>query len=471
MLKRIIPVILGSHKDLKVGNAICKELHKYNLKSVIRICSAHKYPTRLLSILDNFNNDKQIPLLVTVAGKSNALSALIDGSCQKPVIACPPLKHESMYDLYSSVSMPSGVAPLVILNPLNAVLAVLKICALVDPQYRDAVKSIQKRNQNILRTEDIRHKYDYEKVEEPTKFVANNLEITVDNNTYYVDKLIRMGKIRDLWSVVDKNREPSNLMALVATNRLSGFDRQLGVISRKGEVLNDVSGWWFKQTEHLVPNHIVTSDLNRVSLVKKCKVFPIEFVVRSYMTGSTQTSIWQNYRKGARNYCGHKLRDGYKKNDKLEEVLLTPTTKDEVHDELISESEILERGIMWKEHWEQCRDYALTLFKYGQKVCAEKGLILVDTKYEFGLDEDNKVLLIDEVHTPDSSRYWIQHNYTDRVSQGLEPDYIDKEFVRRWVKQEYSDPYDDSVEITVSKEMRDKLSNRYLLLRELITGE
>ena len=126
---------------------------------------------------------------------------------------------------------------------------------------------------------------------------------------------------------------------------------------------------------------------------------------------------------------------------------------------------------MSKEHWEQCRDYALTLFKYGQKVCAEKGLILVDTKYEFGLDENNKVLLIDEVHTPDSSRYWIQHNYTDRVSQGLEPDYIDKEFVRRWVKQEYSDPYDDSVEITVSKDMRDKLSNRYLLLRELITGE
>ena len=266
-------------------------------------------------------------------------------------------------------------------------------------------------------------------------------------------------------------------IALVATNRLSGFDRQLGVISRKGEVLNDVSAWWFNKTQHIVPNHIIKSDLNRVSIVKKCTVFPIEFVVRSYMTGSTQTSIWQNYRRAQENgtinefeYCGHKLRPGYKKNDKLDRVLLTPTTKDEVHDELISEQEILNSGVMSKEHWEQCKNYALELFAYGQKVCADKGLILVDTKYEFGLDYNGQVLLIDEVHTPDSSRYWIQHNYDERISQGLEPDHIDKEFVRKWVKKTYEDPYSVS-EINIPNELCEKLSNKYLLLRELITTD
>ena len=126
---------------------------------------------------------------------------------------------------------------------------------------------------------------------------------------------------------------------------------------------------------------------------------------------------------------------------------------------------------MSKEHWEQCKNYALTLFKYGQETCAEKGLILVDTKYEFGLDSNNRVVLIDEVHTPDSSRYWIQHNYEERVSKGMEPDYIDKEFVRRWGKQEYKDPYDDSLEITIPEKLCKQLTSRYLLLRELITED
>jgi len=464
----LIPVILGSHKDLVTGNTICSGLRKHGLDTIIRICSAHKYPVRLLNILKVYNSDDNVLLFITVAGKSNALSALIDGSCLKPVIACPPLKHETMYDLYSSVSMPTGVAPLLILNPSNAVLAVLKICSLVDTKYRDVVKSIQNRNKNILRIEDIRHKYDFNVSEETHELKIPSF--LIDHGIYSLGNLIRKGKIRDLYSVLDQNNNECNMIGLVATNRLSGFDRQLGVIARKGEVLNDVSGWWFNKTSHIVPNHIIKSDLNRISIVKKCKVFPIEFVVRSYMTGSTNTSIWQNYRKGARYYCGHNLRDGYNKNDRLDDVILTPTTKSDIHDELISEDEIIERGIMTSEHWKQCKEYALTLFKYGQKICAEKGLILVDTKYEFGLDEENNVLLIDEVHTPDSSRYWIQHNYEERIKKGLEPDHIDKEFIRKWVKNEYGDPYSVS-SIKIPKEMCNKLSNKYLLLRELITED
>jgi len=464
----VIPIILGSHKDLEFGTKICDGLKKHGLETIIRICSAHKYPTKLLEIIEEYNKQDNIPLLVTVAGKSNALSAMIDGSFSRPVIACPPLKHESMYDLYSSISLPSGVSPLVVLNPLNCVLAVLKICSLKNPRYGKTVNSIQTRNRNILRIEDIRHKFNFDiPHDKEQKYLFETMKI--NDILYKLKNLIRKGKIRDLYEVVDEDGNCTDMIGLVATNRLSGFDRHLGVIAKKGEVLNEVSAWWFDNTQHLVPNHVITSDFPELTIVKKCKVFPIEFVVRSYMTGSTNTSIWQNYKKGSRIYCGHKLRDGYKKNDRLDEILLTPTTKSDIHDELISEKDIVEKEIMTMEHWETCKNYALKLFKHGQKVCYEKGLILVDTKYEFGLDKKGNVLLIDEVHTPDSSRYWISHNYDERTKQGLEPDHIDKEFIRKWVKKIYKNPYlVDKIEIP--DEMCNKLSNIYLLLRELIIG-
>ncbi len=454
----LIPIILGSPKDSEHGNAISSRLQKYGLDTIIRICSAHKYPERVLEMLYKYNNDDNVPVLVTIAGKSNALSALIDGNVNVPVISCPPLKHETMYDLYSSVSMPTDIAPLLVLKANNAALAVLKLCGLVDKKYKEVVQNIHNANRFKLKISDLQTKYD--------QFLVSNKNIPRDESSLILGELVRKGKIRDIYNL----KNMSDYLGMVATDRLSSFDKVLTTIPYKGMVLNKISNWWFNQTSNVVPNHVYSSKYNKLMIVKKCQVFPIEFVVRSYMTGSTQTSIWQNYLKGARNYCGHKIRDGYKKNDKLDEILLTPTTKSDVHDELISEEEILKQGIMTREHWNQCKEYAMELFKYGQELSDKKGLILVDTKYEFGLDKDNNVLLIDEVHTPDSSRFWFKHSYEERTRNNLEPENIDKDIIRKWVKKNYKDPYNtDNIEIP--DDLRYKVSSAYLQLHELITGK
>jgi len=289
----------------------------------------------------------------------------------------------------------------------------------------------------------------------------------------------KKGKIRDIYKIIKPisicNEPSENMLALNATNRLSGFDRYLCDIPNKGKILNQISAWWFKRSysDLGIPNHLIRSDAdgnNDTSVVQKCDVFPIEFVMRSYMTGSTQTSIWQNYKKGCRNFCGHELREGYIKNDKLDKILLTPTTKSDEHDEAISKNEIIRRGIMTKEEWNKCEEYAYKLFEFGRKECAKRGLILVDTKYEFGINIDGTILLVDEIHTPDSSRFWFSYNYEKRHAAGLEPDYIDKEFIRKWVKETYKDPYVKGLDIVIPQEMIEELSNRYKRLYGLITG-
>lgn len=178
------------------------------------------------------------------------------------------------------------------------------------------------------------------------------------------------------------------------------------------------SNWWFEQTKHLVPNHIIASPHPNITICKKCTVFPVEFVVRGYITGTTSTSMWTNYSKGVRNYCGHILPEGLRKNQKLSHIMLTPTTKDDTHDELISAEEIVRSGRMSQEDWNICSNYALTLFEYSQQLALTKGLLLVDTKYEFGRDiQTGEILLIDEIQTPDSSRYWLAESYDEKFAQ------------------------------------------------------
>jgi phosphoribosylaminoimidazole-succinocarboxamide synthase len=220
------------------------------------------------------------------------------------------------------------------------------------------------------------------------------------------------GKVRDSYICED-------LVVIITTDRQSAFDRQLAAIPYKGQVLNLISNWWFDQTKALVPNHKLLCPHPNVTIAKRCTVFPVEFVMRGYMTGSTNTSMWTNYSKGVRLYCGHKLPEGMTKNQKLERNLLTPTTKDDSHDELISAEEIVSTGRMTQSEWDTCAQYAHTLFNYGQIKALERGLILVDTKYEFGKDVEGNILLIDEIHTPDSSRYWISESYLNRFSEGL----------------------------------------------------
>lgn len=187
------------------------------------------------------------------------------------------------------------------------------------------------------------------------------------------------------------------------------------------------------------------------------------------MTGSTSTSIWKNYQEGIRNYCGHHLPEGMKKNQKLPETLLTPTTKEEEHDRPISATEIVAEKWMSKEDFDVCAKAALQVFALGQQIADQHGLVLVDTKYEFGRDlETGEILLIDEVHTPDSSRYWLASTYEERIAEGHEPDNIDKEFLRLWFR-EHCDPYNDIVLPEAPKELVCELARRYVTLYEMIT--
>ncbi|QHO05058.1 Phosphoribosylaminoimidazole-succinocarboxamide synthase [Arachis hypogaea] len=269
------------------------------------------------------------------------------------------------------------------------------------------------------------------------------------------------GKVRDIY-------DSGEYLILVTTDRQSAFDRVLASIPFKGQVLNQTSLWWFERTQHITANAVVSTPDPNVTIAKKCSVFPVEFVARGFVTGSTDTSLWTVYNKGIRNYCGNALPDGLVKNQKLAENILTPTTKAADHDVPVTPDEIIERGLMTRADYEEVSRKALSLFEYGQRVASEHGLILVDTKYEFGKAEDGSIMLIDEVHTPDSSRYWIANSYLERFQNGLEPENVDKEFLRLWFKN-HCNPYEDEVLPEAPEDLVCELSWRYIFLYETIT--
>ena len=301
----------------------------------------------------------------------------------------------------------------------------------------------------------MKYKNDYR---EQIKEVINNCVTETDLN---VGKKTR-GKVRDIYDLGDK-------LLLIATDRQSAFDRVLAAIPFKGQVLNQTSAWWFEQTKHIINNHIIDTPDPNVVVAKKCDVFPIEFVVRGYITGSTSTSLWTVYKNGSRNYCGNELQDGLVKNQRLEKPMLTPTTKEKEHDRPITPEDIVSEGWMSQTDWAASSEIALRLFKFGQQKALENGLILVDTKYELGKDSEGNILLIDEIHTPDSSRYWISETYQGRFDNGHEPQNIDKEFLRLWFVDN-CDPYNDSELPSAPDELVAELSQRYILLYEMITG-
>lgn len=272
----------------------------------------------------------------------------------------------------------------------------------------------------------------------------------------------RTGKVRDQYAL-------GNKIALITTDRQSAFDRVLASIPFKGQVLNLTSAWWFEQTKGIINNHVIDIPDPNVTLAKKCNVFPIEFVVRGYITGSTSTALWTVYNKGDREYCGNVLPEGLVKNQKLDTNMLTPTTKEEHHDRPIAPDEIVNEEWMTQENWDYCSQKALELFSFGQKKAAENGMILVDTKYEMGSDADGNIVLIDEIHTPDSSRYWIAESYDKRMAMKDEPQNIDKEFLRLWFVDN-CDPYNDEILPDAPEELVTELSSRYIYLYETITG-
>ncbi|KAF8063831.1 purC [Scenedesmus sp. PABB004] len=273
----------------------------------------------------------------------------------------------------------------------------------------------------------------------------------------------RVGKVRDTYELDDK-------IVIVTTDRQSAFDRLLASIPFKGQVLNQTSAWWFAGTSHIVGNAVLDVPDPNITVMKKCTVFPVEFVVRGYMTGSTDTSLWTHYKAGARSYCGNAFPDGMAKNERLAANVITPTTKSETHDEPIAPADIVARGLMTASDWDAASAAALSLFAHGQATAAARGLLLVDTKYELGKDADGNILLLDEIHTPDSSRYWLADSYEARLAAGEEPQNIDKEFLRLWFRQR-CDPYKDEVLPAAPPELVRELSSRYVYLYERITGQ
>ena len=300
---------------------------------------------------------------------------------------------------------------------------------------------------------------------ESTKHYKERIKAEIKNTlteTSFPEGVKKTGKVRDQYKLEDK-------IALITTDRQSAFDRVLASIPFKGQVLNLTSAWWFEKTKRIIPNHVLDIPDPNVTLAKKCTVFPIEFVVRGYITGSTSTSLWTVYNNGDREYCGNTLPEGLKKNQRLDENMLTPTTKEEHHDRPISPKEIVEEDWMTKEDWEYCSKKALELFAFGQETALENGMILVDTKYEMGKDSNGEIVLIDEIHTPDSSRYWIAESYNDRIKNNQEPQNIDKEFLRLWFVDN-CDPYNDETIPEAPLDLVAELSSRYIYLYETITG-
>ena len=271
------------------------------------------------------------------------------------------------------------------------------------------------------------------------------------------------GKVRDCFVVGDRRY-------LIASDRISCFDVVVGTIPFKGQVLNQLAAFWFEKTRDVAPNHVIEVPDPMVTVARECAPVPIEFVFRAYLTGASSTSIWKAYADGERMYCGHPLPDGMKKHQRLQAPLLTPTTKAEKgeHDELTSRAALIERGVITAARYDEAEALLARLFAAGQSWATTRGLILVDTKYELGLDAAGNFVVIDEIHTPDSSRYWYADGYSEAFARGDDPKSLDKEYVRRWLQERGY--HGDGPPPTLPDEVRCEAAQRYIETYERITG-
>jgi phosphoribosylaminoimidazole-succinocarboxamide synthase len=294
--------------------------------------------------------------------------------------------------------------------------------------------------------------------------LAANLGNTLDATDFPALGAKYEGKVRDNYTTKDGRR------FIVVTDRISAFDRVLGTIPFKGQVLNRLAAWWFERTADVAPNHFLSTPDPNVLECVECTPIMAEMVVRAYVTGSTSTSIWTHYEKGARVFCGHRLPDGLKKNQKLPSPILTPATKAPKgeHDISGSREEILATGNVTAADFDAAAAIAMRLFEAGQRICASRGLILVDTKYEMGKTKDGTVVVIDEIHTPDSSRFWMADSYEARFARGEDPEPLDKDFVRRhFTKAGYKGDGDPG---PLPDDVRVGAALRYIEAFEKITG-
>ncbi len=272
------------------------------------------------------------------------------------------------------------------------------------------------------------------------------------------------GKVRDNYTKGDKR-------FIIVTDRLSAFDRIVCLIPFKGQVLNQMAKFWFEETKDIIGNHVIEFPDPNLVVVKQCKPLPIEMVVRGYITGVTTTSAWYNYERGVRSFCGNELPDGLKKNQKFDQPILTPSTKalQGDHDESVSKEELLARTDLTENQYNKIADASLKLYQRGVEIAAKHGVILVDTKYEFGMTDDGEIVLIDEIHTPDSSRFWFADEYDKRFEKGEEQKKIDKEYLREWLVNEKGFRGEGQIP-AIPDDIKVETAKRYIDAYELITG-
>ena len=273
------------------------------------------------------------------------------------------------------------------------------------------------------------------------------------------------GKVRDCYDV------DNNTRLLITSDRISAFDQILAVIPWKGQVLTQLARYWFEKTADIAQNHVISYPDPNVVLGRRLTILPVEIVVRGYLAGTTSTSILTLYSKGLRRMYGHHLPDGLRPNEILPHPIITPTSKafDGGHDEPLTPDEIVSTGLLTKSQWDEVSDKALALFARGRQMAAARGLILVDTKYEFGIDANGTILLADEIHTPDSSRYWIASGYEAALKAGTRPPSFDKDVIRSWVGAR-CDPYKDPIP-EIPPEMIEKTAKVYIDAYQAITGQ
>ena len=291
------------------------------------------------------------------------------------------------------------------------------------------------------------------------KYIKAQLSNTLDEIDLNMKGEYYKGKVRDNYLFDDR-------IVMITSDRVSAFDHVLGTIPFKGQILNEIALFWFEKTKHIVPNHIISSPDPQVLLAKKAKTLPVEVIVRQYITGS----LWREYSKGINGQYGFMLPDNLIKNQKFVKPILTPSTKAEygMHDEPISKNEIIEKKLVKLEIYEKAENCALALFAEGQKWANERGLILVDTKYEFGI-YNNELIVIDEIHTPDSSRYWVKNEYENRFQNNKDQLMLDKENIRQWlIDKDFSG---EGTPPELTDEIRILLAEKYIELYEKLTGK
>ena len=279
------------------------------------------------------------------------------------------------------------------------------------------------------------------------------------------------GKVRDCYDLPATAEVPEGRRILISSDRISAFDRILAAIPHKGQVLTQLARWWFDRTGDICGNHVLAYPDANVVIGKRLTILPVEIVVRGYLAGTTGTSVLTLYKQGQRAMYGHTLPEGLRDNEALPQAIITPTSKafDGGHDEPLTAAEIVDQGLLSQAQWDEVSAKALALFARGQKMAAERGLILVDTKYEFGVDLEGNILIADEIHTPDSSRYWLADGYEAALAAGSRPPSFDKDVIRAWVGAR-CDPYHDPIP-EIPAEMIEQTSAVYIQAYEAITGE